>query len=106
MRKIIKWGAIIIITGLIIWFWFSYRKCNRKGKESGKNFECNPFSSEPIVMIAEEVRYKMREGKCYEITDYGRRMSFRQVGLSQCGESEVKKSDEVEEAIYEEEINK
>lgn len=71
---------------------------------TGKPFECNPFSSTPDFFTPEEVRYKMREGKCYEITDYGKKLSYRQVGLSMCGESEVKRSDTIEEAIFEEEI--
>lgn len=100
MKKIIKWSVIIVISLLVIWVLNSYRKCRKKGKESGKKlFECSPFSSEPEFLNPEEVRYKMREGKCYEITDYGRRMSFRQVGLSQCGENEME-----QEAVIEEEI--
>lgn len=104
MRKIIKWGIIISLSALAIWLWNKYRKCKKKGEESGKIYECNPFSSEPTILTPDEVRYKMLEGKCYEITDYGEKLSYRQVGLSQCGESEMRRSDTVEEAIYEEKI--
>ena len=104
MRKIIKWSVIVVLSLLIIWILNSYRKCRRDGKKSGKLFECNPFSSVPEFLNPEEVRHKMKGGKCYEITDYGKKMSYREVGLSNCGESEIKRSSDIEEALYEEDI--
>lgn len=86
MRKIIKWGIIIIVSGLIIWFWSRYRKCKKKGEESRRVYECNPFANEPSFLNAEEVRWKILEGKCYEITDYGKKMSFREVEEIKCTE--------------------
>lgn len=102
--KIIKWSIVFLLSALAIWFLLAYYKCKRKGDELGCVFECNPFSSNPEILVPQDPKYKMSEGKCYEITDYGKKMSFRQVGLSQCGESEVRRSNIIEEAIYQETI--
>ena len=91
-----------IITGIIIWI--RYSSCKKRGEASGIPYCCKLFSSEPAWLTIQKVFHAMNEGKCYEVTDYNRGMSYRQVGLSQCGESEMRRSGEVEEAIYEEKI--
>lgn len=84
MKKVIKWGIIISLSALAIWILNRYRKCRNRGEESGKVYECNPFCEEPSFLIPDEVKYQIKEGKCYEITDYGKKMSFREVGLEKC----------------------
>lgn len=104
MWKWLKYLLLLggIVAGIIIWI--RYSSCRRKGEESGIPYSCPLFSSNPVWLTIQKIFYAMNEGKCYEVTDYNKGMSYRQVGLSQCGESEVKKSSGVEEAIYEEKI--
>jgi len=102
--KVLKyalWGLLIVLVVLIV-----YKKieCGNKGKKSGKHYMCPLFSSEPTWMIPQQTYTTMREGKCYEVTDYGDRMNFRRVDLEQCGEkAPTMKSESLAEFSYIEE---
>lgn len=102
-----KWIKYILLIGLPVlaaFLYVRYLSCKKKGDAVGAPYSCPLFCSEPIWLVVQNILYIMRQDKCYEVTDYGKSMSYRQVGLSKCGESEVKKSNEIEEAIFEEEI--
>lgn len=82
-----------------------YNRCNKEGKNLGKPYRCKLFSSRPVPLIAEDHYYGKRDGKCYEIIDYGNRMSFREVSMQKCmTEKEIQdkvQSGEFVQVIYE-----
>lgn len=95
------WIAVIILAGVLFLLINMQKKCKREGDKLGSPYRCKMFSSEPVMVIAEEHYYGKREGKCFEFLDYGGDMSVRRVPMEKCGEKEPeKKSDIVEDAIY------
>lgn len=84
LLKIVLW---IGLGFLVVSVFYKFYRCRQKGDESGKAFCCSLFSSEPEWLIALKEYTTMRQGKCYEITDYGKSMSYRQVELERCGET-------------------
>lgn len=95
LLKIGLWLGIIFLVGTVIYKWY---RCRQKGEESGKAFSCSLFASNPTWLIALEQYTDMRLGKCYEIVDYGKSMSYRQVELEACGETApIKRSESLAE---------
>lgn len=91
LLKILFWIGLGFLVVSIVYKWY---KCSQKGDKSGKAFCCSLFSSEPTWLIALQEYTTMRQGKCYEIIDYGKSMNYRQVELEQCGEVEPVKRQE------------
>lgn len=60
------------------------KKCNIEGNKLGVPFRCKFFDAEPVTLIAEEHYYGKRDGKCYEIIDYGNNMGFTEVSMAYC----------------------
>lgn len=85
LLKIVIWIALGFLVISVIYKWY---RCRQKGEETGKAFKCSLFSSEPTWLIALANYTTMMQGKCYEVVDYGKSMSYRQVELEQCGEEE------------------
>jgi len=85
--KIIFW--ILLGFGAMFVFYRWYR-CNGKGEDlqkiTGKPFKCPFFCSEPTILEVQDTFHQMLEGKCYEVTDYGKEMNYRIVDLEACGE--------------------
>lgn len=84
LLKIILW---VTVGFLVVFVLYKFYRCREKGDESGKAFCCSLFSSEPTWLTALSTYNTMRQGKCYEITDYGRSMSFRRIELEMCVET-------------------
>lgn len=82
--RILKISAITLVISVIVFVFYRYYKCRKKGKESGKAYDCGLFSSEPNYILPEEVYTRKINDKCMEITDYGPTMSFRQIEMEAC----------------------
>lgn len=82
--NLIKWAIWLGIGILAASVLYKFYRCRQKGDESGKAFCCSLFSSEPTWLNIVKQYNDMREGKCYEILDYGKSMSYRQVELEMC----------------------
>lgn len=85
LLKIVFWVVLGVFLVSIVYKWY---RCRQKGEASGKPFTCSLFSSEPTWLVALEQYNSMMRGKCYEVVDYGKSMSYRQVQLEECGEME------------------
>lgn len=81
--RILIWLSLGFLVMFILYRWYD---CNRKGKEAGRAYRCPLFCKDPKFYEVQEVFHQMLEGKCYEVTDYGKAMSYRQVTLEECGE--------------------
>jgi len=101
MSKILKWGLIAIVIGIVVLIILRYLQCRKRGKESGQHYKCNILCSDPDYMELETEYYMMRERKCYHVIDFGDNMSIRRVSLEMCGmKEEPKVSTGVEDAVY------
>jgi hypothetical protein len=76
--KTVFW--VVLGFGLMFIFYRWYR-CNKKGEETGEIFRCPFLCSEPKMLEVQDVFHQMLEGKCYE-----KEMTYRRVELEQCGE--------------------
>lgn len=86
MNKLFKISLIVIgvvIVGIVAW---KYYFCRQKAKKAGLPSKCRLFSYEPsyIQPKREYIRWDEEENKCYKITDYGKRMKFREVHGNYC----------------------
>lgn len=86
--KTLKIIGLIVLIIIVLVLSVQYYRCYTKGKEQAKDnkkpFDCGFFSAKPKFIQPEEIRYRVREGKCYEITDYGRKMTRREVEMINC----------------------
>lgn len=72
--------VIIALVGILKMY-----QCRKKAKKSGYPFKCSLFKSEPSFLKAQRQYYKVDEdGKCQRVTDYGNKMSFKEVSMSYC----------------------
>jgi len=86
------WALIIIIIAILLLSLVRNKKCKIEGNKLGVPFRCKFFDCEPITLIAEEHYYGKRDGKCYEITDYGSNMSFREISMANCETQKERKT--------------
>lgn len=79
--KIVLLSAIGIGVILVL---IKAHECNTRGNDSGKVFKCPFFSSVPIWLTAKDKYHMMKEEQCYEITDYGKEMTWKIVDKELC----------------------
>lgn len=97
--KILKIGFWALIAGLLIFVLVKYAQCNSKGKKGEKPFRCPLCSGEPVLMTASDEYTMMIDKKCYEVTEYGERLTYKQVERERCGEDTqpIKRNDTLAE---------
>ena len=91
---ILNWKLWVLIVLVILVLGFALvqnKKCNKEGARLGVPFRCKLMDAEPVTLIAEQHYYGKRDGKCFDIIDYGSNMSFREVNLANCETEEEKK---------------
>lgn len=99
--KWLKWGGIILLVFIIVICVYKQYECKTIGSASQKAYRCPFFCSDPEYLIEEDQYHTMKEGKCYEVSDYGTKMSIRRVELEYCGEkAPVLKSESLAEFTY------
>jgi len=86
MKKWLFRLLILAVVVVLIILFYRFYTCRQKGKESGKAYQCGFFSLEPTFLFPEKIYRTARHGKCYEVTDYGKRMSFREIEKENCAE--------------------
>lgn len=81
----IRIGLIVLGIVVLVIAW-KYYICRQKAKKAGLPSKCRLFSYEPtyIQPKREYFRWDEEENKCYKITDYGKRMKFREVDKRYC----------------------
>lgn len=89
------WSVILLVVLVFIFVLYNNKKCKREGAKLGVPFRCKFMDSEPVTLIAEDHYFGKRDGKCYDIIDYGNNMSFREVSLSNC-ETEKERKERIE----------
>lgn len=82
----IKYILIFGTLGLVALLYIKWNSCRKKGEAGGVPYSCPLFCSNPVWLIARNIFYAMNEGKCYEVTEYNKGMSYRMVELEKCGE--------------------
>ena len=95
---ILNWKLWVVIVLIILVLGFALmqnKKCKKEGTRLGVPFRCKLMDSEPVTLIAEDHYYGKRDGKCFDIIDYGNNMSFREVNLSNC-ETPKERQDRIE----------
>lgn len=85
LLKIIILGGLSVLVITVLYKWY---RCRQKGEESGKAFRCSLFSSEPTLLHPLREYNTMNKGKCYQIVDYGKSMSYKEVGPELCNQNE------------------
>lgn len=99
--KWLKWGGALLLLILVVVFFYKQYECKTAGSASKKAYRCPFFCSEPEFLVEEDQYYTMKEGKCFEVTDYGAQMSIRRVELEYCGEkAPVLKSESLADFTY------
>lgn len=82
--KILKYAVFTGIGAAVIFIVYKYYQCKTKGDASGKIYECGLFKGKPTYIEPGETDYRKSQGKCYEVTEYGKRMSYKEVELELC----------------------
>lgn len=72
------------IAAAVIFILYKYYQCMRTGNASKKIFDCGLFRGEPTYIEPGKTDYRKSGGKCYEVTEYGKRMSYKEVELEFC----------------------
>lgn len=84
--NVIKIIVLIVFALLVVIIAIQYYRCYTRAKEEKKPYECDFFKSAPKFIQPEEIHYRVKEGKCLEITDYGRKMGRREVDMVYCNQ--------------------